>query len=147
MVGIGIDHISMTRRLPIGPDALGAVVARLRAETSGTVLRWNLGSHGVCEIDVLFPERRPAGGAEEPVRFATSMRLVGPEHGESVTVTVSLEGAGTDETVLEFHPTGPVDTWWCSHQAVYVELANATLEELAQELLFQHTRVRAELAS
>jgi hypothetical protein len=146
MVGIGIDHISMVRRLPVDAPTLGPVLARLRAETSGTVLRWNLGAHGSCEIDVLFADRQPSAGPGEPARYATSMRLLVPEHGESVTVTVALE-AGDDETVLECHPTGPVATWWCSHQSTYVELATATLEELVQELLFQHTRVRDELAS
>jgi len=148
MVGIGIDHISMARRLPIGAGTLGHVLGRLRAETSGTVLRWNLGSHGSCEIDVLFRNRPTmADGSDEPVRFATSMRLIGPNQATTVTVTVSLVARGDDVTVLEFRPTGPVDTWWCANQATYVDLANATLEELAQELLFQDTRVRAELAS
>jgi hypothetical protein len=148
MVGIGIDHISMARRLPIGAGTLVHVLGRLRSETSGTVLRWNLGSHGSCEIDVLFRNGPLAGdGSGAPVRFASSMRLIGPGHGESVTVTITLAADGEDGTVLEFRPTGPVDSWWCANQATYVELANATLEELAQELLFQHTRVRAELAS
>ena len=44
-------------------------------------------------------------------------------------------------------PAEAVAGWWSSHISQYLDLAHAALEELAQELLFQHARVREELAS
>jgi hypothetical protein len=142
MVGIGTNEISITRRIPIEPDALAPVLARLRAETSGSVLTWSLGERGSCEIDVTFRYPMPAGC----VGFATTGRLRDPQGIAVAPIMVSLVACGARESELAFHPAEPVAGWWSSHIPQYLDLAHAAVEELAQELLFQHTRVREELA-
>jgi hypothetical protein len=148
MVGIGIDHISIARRLPIEASELAPVLARLRAETSGSTLRWNLGERGSCDVEVTFtrpvngsgPNRAGTGG------FVSSASLSAPGCDENATVAVSLVGCDAQESQLEFHPATPIGDWWAAHLPAYLDLAHAALEELAQELLYQHTRVRAERA-
>jgi hypothetical protein len=142
MVGIGTDHIELTRRLPIDGGSLADVLARLRAETSGTILRWNLGARGSCEIDVSF-SGRPAEG----IGFTTSAKFWGPGRVAGASVQVVLVACEDDESQLEFHPAATVGDWWCDHISAFLDLAHAALEELAQELLWQHARVRDELAS
>jgi hypothetical protein len=139
MVGTDIDHISITRRLPIEGEALGDVLARLRAETSGTTLHWNLGTHGSCDVDVMFGPSR-AAGARNGV-WQTTAQLHGPGPSGGAAVDVSVTGCGPRESQLVFRPADPATL------RGRLELANAAIEELAQELLFQHSRVRDELAS
>ena len=143
MVGIGIDHISIARRLPIEADALAPVLERLRAETSGTTLRWNLGERGSCDVAVTFA--RMVNGAG-PGGFVSSASLSAPDCTGSATVVVSLVGCDSEESQLEFHPAAPIGDWWAAHLPVYLDIANAAVEELAQELLYQHARVRVERA-
>jgi hypothetical protein len=148
MVGIGIDHISIARRLPIGADALAPVLARLRAETSGTTLRWNLGERGSCGVEVTFTRKINGAGLNGAGTggFVSSASLSATGHDGSATVVVSLVGCDSQESQLEFHPATTIGDWWAAHLPAYLDLANAALEELAQELLYQHTRVRAEQA-
>jgi hypothetical protein len=143
MVGIGTDEISITRRLPIERDALAPVLARLRAETSGTILVWGLGERGSCELDVTFP----CPVARGAVGFATKGRLCDPERASIAPIVVSLVACSGAEAELAFHPAESVGGWWSTHLPQYLDLAHAAMEELAQELLFQHARVREELAS
>jgi hypothetical protein len=142
MVGIGIDHISIARRLPIDGGTLGHVIARLQAEASGTELRWSLGERGSCEVDVPFA-RGQVGGAG----FVTAARLWDVTHTSCAKVRVSLVRCKeAQESQLEFHPAEAITEWWSARLPAYLDLAHAALEELAQELLFQHTRVLHELA-
>jgi hypothetical protein len=141
MVGIGIDHISITRRLPIEGSSLGRVLARLQAETSGNQVRWNLGERGSCELDVTF-----ARGQAGATRFVTSARLWDPANTSCATVAVSLATCEGHESQLEIHPAEAIGEWWTVRLPAYLDLAHAALEELAQELLFQHTRVLDDLA-
>jgi hypothetical protein len=140
MVGIGIDHISITRRLPIDAGMLGHVLGRLRAETSGTTVSWNLGERGSCDLDVSFR----AGG--EPPVYASNATLHNRDRTASAAVTVTLAGCAMGEAQLEVHPSGSVGEWWSARLGAYLDLAHAALEELAQELLYQHARVQDELA-
>jgi hypothetical protein len=115
------------------------VIARLRAETSGSTLGWNLGERGSCELNVAFANRSGT--------FVTSARLWDPSRASYATVDVTLAPYDTHESLLEFHPAEAIGEWWSSRLPAYLDLAHAALEELAQELLFQHTRVRDDLAS
>jgi hypothetical protein len=138
MVGTDIDHLSITRRLPIDGAALGDVLARLRAETSGTTVHWNLGAHGSCDLAVMFSGPRGAGAGSGIWESTAQLRRPGQLPG--ATVEVSVAPCGPRESELEFRPTDAPAMRW------HLELANAAIEELAQELLFQHARVRDELA-
>jgi hypothetical protein len=140
MVGIDIDHISMARQLPIRPAALAAVVARLRAETSGTTLHWNLGNHGRCALDVLFA---PGDGSS----LTASARLWRADDAAPLTVAVLLLPRRTAATVLELRAAEPAGPWSDPQVAPFATVACAALDELEQELLFQHARVQDELAS
>ena len=140
MVGIGIDHISITRRMPIDAGMLAAVLARLRAETSGTIASWGLGERGSCDLDVTF---RAAG--TRSTAFETAAVLWNPSRNASAPVTVTASVCEAGESQLEIHPASPVGDWWRVHSGAYVDLAHAALEELAQEMLYQHARVRDEL--
>jgi hypothetical protein len=113
MVGIGIDHISITRRLPIDAGVLPAVVAGVGAGNGGPT---------------------PAGG-----------RGVSGRGGKAESVTVTATACAPGESELEIHPASPVAQWWEARLAAYLDLAYAALEELAQELLYQHARVLDEL--
>jgi hypothetical protein len=145
MVGIGIDQISITRRLPIEGETLGHVLARLRAETCGTTLRWSLGERGSCEFDLRFDrDVLDADGAR--IGYESTALLWDPAGCSPATVTVTLLGCDDGESQLDFVPGEALGTWWTAHLAAYLDLAHAALEELAQELLFQATRVRDELA-
>jgi hypothetical protein len=145
MVGIGIDDISITRRLPIEAATLGHVLARLRAEACGTTLRWSLGERGSCEFDLRFAnEVRAADG--EAIGYSSTALLRDPAGCSPAVVTVTLAGCENDESQLDFVPGEDLGVWWTAHLAAYLDLAHAALEELSQELLFQATRVRDELA-
>jgi hypothetical protein len=139
MVGMDINHLSIIRRLLIDAGALADVLARLRAETSGTTLHWSLGTHGSCDLDVMFGPSRAAGARSG--LWETTAQLQGPGPNPAVTVEVTVTGSGPRESQLVFRPADP------DAMRGHLELANAAIEELAQELLFQHARVRDELAS
>jgi hypothetical protein len=145
MVGIGIDQISITRRLPIEGSTLGHVLARLRAETCGTTLRWSLGDRGSCEFDLRF-DRQVLDGNGAVLGYESTAALWDPAGCSPATISVRLVGCEDDESQLEFHPAEDIGVWWTAHLAGYLDLAHAALEELAQELLFQAARVRDELA-
>jgi hypothetical protein len=144
MVGIGIDHISITRILPIEPAAIGHVLARLRAETSGTTARWNLGDRGGCDLEVTFAR---VGDLDcgEPA-FVSTAALWNPRRDACVKVSVSLAPCEERESELTLHPEHTLGEWFAVNLAAYLDLAHAAIEELAQELLYQQTRVRDELA-
>jgi hypothetical protein len=145
MVGIGIDQISITRRLPIEGDVLEHVLDRLRAEACGTTLRWSLGERGTCEFDLRF-DRKVLDADGTPIGYESTSALWDTAGCSPATITVTLVGCEDHESQLDFVPGETLGAWWTAHLAAYLDLAHAALEELAQELLFQATRVRDELA-
>jgi hypothetical protein len=140
MVGISVDHISITRRLPVDPAALGAVLARLRGETSGVTARWTLGGRGTCEVDVTFTSL----ARDEHAVFASAAMLWDPNRTQFATLDVTLSPCDGDESLLELVPAEPIGAWWHEHLSEYLDLAHAAVEELAQELLWQYSRVQAD---
>lgn len=143
MVGIGFDQISITRRLPIEGESLGPVLARLRVETCGTTLRWSLGDRGSCEFDLRF-DRQVVDADGAVLGYESTAALWDPAGCSPATISVRLVGCEDHESQLEFRPSEAIGEWWTAHLAAYLDLAHAALEELAQELLFQATRLRDE---
>jgi hypothetical protein len=139
MVDLGIDHISITRRLPIAPGALDAVVTRLRYENGGSTARWTLGERGSCEFDVTFSRADAA--------FLSTAMLWAPERQAFATLAVSLAPCDGGQTELALHPCEPIGEWWSDRLPAFLDLAHAALEELAEELLWQHSRVAHDRAS
>ncbi len=137
VVGIGIDHISVARRLPIDAEQLARVVARLRLDTDAPSVSWNLGDRGSCEVDTAFAPFSHEGG----IAFTTTALLWDTEHLGLATVNVTLVPCDERESELVFHPSEAIGDWWSARLPAYLDLAHAALEELAQELLWQHSRL------
>ncbi|MCU1426151.1 MAG: hypothetical protein JWL83_151 [Actinomycetia bacterium] len=140
MVGIGIDHISVARRLPIDAEQLARVVARLRLDAATPTVRWSLGDRGTCEVDTAFAPFAHEGG----LGFTTTALLWDPEQCGFASLDVTLVPCDPRESQLELHPSEAIGDWWTSRIPAYLDLAHAALEELAQELLWQQSRLADE---
>jgi hypothetical protein len=140
MVDTGIDHISITRRLEIEPTALDAVLARLRIENGSATARWRLGDRGTCEFDIMFVPAEIGGALD------STALLWAPDRAAFTTIAVTIVPCD-GEIEIGLFPTGPLADWWTNRLAAYLDLAHAALEELAQELLWQYSRVAHERAS
>ena len=125
--------ISVARTLPIDGALLGDVLLRLRRDSTGSVLRWTLGGRGAAEVDVSF---MTAGTS-----WTTTARLWN-ETGLAVTAaTLELEALSADEARLTLEPTLAPSPAWGDQAQGLLDLARATLDELAEELLWHATRV------
>jgi hypothetical protein len=138
MVGIDIDHISLGRRLPIDADHLARVVARLRLDAGATTLHWSLGDHGGCDIEVTFaPYAHPRG-----IAFTTTAVLWTTTG--AARMDVQLEPTDDGEAQITMSPATPDGTLGFVRGSALRSVdgvAHAALEELAQELLWQHSRL------
>ncbi len=123
-------NLSMQRTLPIDDALLGDVLLRLRRDTAGTVLCWNLGGRGSAEIDASFTSL----GAH----WHTTGRLWDPTGVALAGVTLLLEPAAVD-AVLTLQPR-TLPRWWQSRPGVFGDLARAVIDELAEELLWHAAR-------
>jgi hypothetical protein len=135
MVGTEIDHKSQARRLPIDAEHLARVVARLRLDVTTAALSWSLGERGNCEVDVSFaPFAHPHG-----IGFTTTALVWNPF--TAARLDVRLEPCADGESQLTMRPAEPATRSWADANRGDHELVEAALEELAQELLWQHSRL------
>ena len=145
-MGIGVGNISIARRLPIDRATLPRVLGRLRDETAGLMLHWQLGDRGACEVEVGFV--LDAHAAEVGVEQYFSTALLSDPQGRAIaSVEVTIGPCEGDESQLELHPAEQIGPWWNEHLGAYLDLAHAAIEELAQELLWYHSRLVGDSAA
>jgi hypothetical protein len=141
MSGIGVDHMSVARRVPIDAEALARVVARLRLDTDTPTVQWSLGERGSCEVETAFAPF----SAQLGIAFTTTGVLWDAAKTAPARIEVTLVPLDDRETELEIAPADPVGDWWSARLPAYRDLADAAAEELAQELLWHQSRVAAGL--
>jgi hypothetical protein len=133
--------ISVARALPIDAALVGDVLVRLRRDTRGTTMRWTLGERGSAELDVdFFPVFFGFVSNRVGPAWTTSARLWDPEAVAVTSAVVELTAVSTDTCELAIRPDLPLTPWWEAHAPALLALAQASLEELAEELLWQATR-------
>ena len=124
--------MSIGRTLPIDGALLSDVLLRFRRDSSASAQRWTLGDLGAAEVDVSFVS---AGAA-----WTTTARLWN-QTGLAVTAaTVQVIATGADEVRVTLVPTLPPAPAWGREGRLLADLARATLDELAEELLWHATR-------
>ena len=129
---------SAERALPIDATLLSAVLLRLRRDVADRQARWTLGTRGAMELDVHFVPATSAPGVLGPV-WTTTARLWDPAHLALATATIELAATSADHCALRLLTTD-LTPWWQERAREFVVLANAALDELAEELLWHATR-------
>ncbi|MDQ1435531.1 MAG: hypothetical protein QOF59_2347 [Actinomycetota bacterium] len=124
--------ISVERTLPIDGALLSEVLLRLRRDSVASALRWTLGTRGVAEVDVSF--------TTEGTQWATKVRLWNHAGLAVAAATLRVEATAVDSVVVTLEPTLPPAPAWGDTAEELTELARATLDELAEELLWHATR-------
>ena len=118
------------RTLPIDGVLLGEVLLRLRRDCPTSALRWTLGNRGVAEVDIAFTPTSTPG----ETGWTTTARLW-PNTGLTVTAaTVRCTATGIDEVQVTLEATGDLGL------VGLADLTRATVDELAEELLWYATR-------
>jgi hypothetical protein len=131
--------ISVTRALPIDAALLSDVLVRLRRDTAGSAARWTLGDRGVAELDVDFFPMLSASRASSPA-WSSTARLWDTDGVALVHVVIELYAIAADSCELIVRPQLPLTPWWTARLPDLIDLAGATLDELAEDLLFHATR-------
>jgi len=124
--------ISVARTLPIDGALLADVLRRLRRDTAGPALRWTLGDLGSAEVDINF-----VSGAEG---FATVARVWDGRGLAVASVALHITATAPDAVQVVLQPTSALTPWWQQRIAELLELAQAVINELAEELLWHATR-------
>ena len=124
--------ISVSRTLPIDGALLADVVRRLRRDAAGPALRWTLGDLGSAEVDINFVSGRDG--------FGTVARVWDPRGLAVASVALSLTAVAADAIQLRLRPTTALTPWWQERVGELLELAQAIINELAEELLWHATR-------
>jgi len=120
--------ISVERTLPIDGALLGDVVLRLRRDSTATALRWTLGDRGTAEVDTCFTS---AGSG-----WTTTARLWNATGRAVTAATIQLVAIGADEVRLTLEPNSEPAPVWGDGAGELSVLARATVDELAEELLW-----------
>ena len=129
-------NINAARALPIDAALIGDVLRRLRRDTRGSATTWALGAYGSAEIDIDFA---PAPPGPIPA-WTTTARLWDPAAVAMARAVVELTAASADTCLLTARPETPLAPWWAARMPELLGLAMATLDELAEELLWHATR-------
>ena len=124
--------IRVARTLPIDGSLLGDVLLRLRRDTQGAAVRWNLGARGAVEIEVNFVSDGPV--------WRTSGRIWDRNGLALAPVEWALDPRADDDVELTVAPSGELSPWWQSRVPDLLDLAHAALNELAEELLWHAAR-------
>jgi hypothetical protein len=120
--------ISVVRILPIDGALLGDVLLRLRRDSGASALRWTLGERGTAEVDTCFTSAGPGWTTEARLWNAT---------GRAVTAaTLQLVATDVDEVQLTLEPSPAPAQVWGDEAHELSDLARATVDELAEELLW-----------
>jgi hypothetical protein len=114
-------RISVTRVLPMDSPLLADALRRLRRDATGGVLRWGLGDRGTVEVDATFTSHGPA--------WTTGARLWDTRGRALALVSLELVADGTDVALTLRAPAPEL-----------CDLAQAVVDELAEELLWHATR-------
>jgi hypothetical protein len=124
------QRINVARALPIDGALLGDALLRLRRDTAGTSLRWNLGDRGAVEIDVSF--------VSAP-QWRTTARVW--DSGGLALATCALEiNTAVDSVSVRLAVDHPLLPWWTERIARLLDLVQAAIDELAEELLWHASR-------
>jgi hypothetical protein len=124
---MGPGGISVTRTLPIDAALIAVVVLRLRRDTPGGVVRWTLGDRGAVEVDAAFATRGSTWSTTGHVWDATGRAMA--------VVTLEIATAG-DDVQLTLRPTSTLSAWWQGRVPDLLDLAQAVVDELSEELLW-----------
>ncbi|HWS48063.1 MAG TPA: hypothetical protein VN636_19530 [Acidimicrobiia bacterium] len=124
--------ISVTRTLPIDGALLADVLLRLRRDTGASALRWTLGDRGAAEVDVNFTT---AGSS-----WITAARVWDASGLAVASVGLRVMATGADTVSLTLQPTSALTPRWLDQLPVLLDLAQAVIDEVAEELLWHATR-------
>jgi hypothetical protein len=124
--------INVERSLPIDAALLGDVLLRLRRDSPASALRWTLGDRGAAEVEVSFASDGPA--------WTTRARLWNYAGLAMTTATVRLAVVAPDEVRLTLEPTVSASSPSGDDALSMADLGQATVDELAEELLWHATR-------
>jgi hypothetical protein len=120
------------RLLPIDGALLSEVLLRLRRDSVASALRWTLGTRGVAEVDVSF--------TTEGTQWTTQARLWNHTGLAVAAATLRVEATAVDEVCVTLEPTLPPAQTWGTAAGELTLLAQAAVDELAEELLWHATR-------
>jgi len=129
-------EICIARSLPIDAALVGDVLLRLRRDTPGPTTAWTLGGRGSAELDVDFFE---APAATTPT-WTTTARLWDPGAIAVARTVVEVAATASDSCSVSIRADQPLSPWWTDRRPALTDLANAALDELSEELLWQATR-------
>jgi hypothetical protein len=124
------QRINVARALPIDGALLGDALLRLRRDAGGAPLRWNLGDRGAVEIDVNF--------VSSP-EWHTTVRVWDTGGLALATCTLDITTA-VDRVTVQLTVDHPLLPWWAERIARLLDLVQASLDELAEELLWHASR-------
>jgi hypothetical protein len=122
---------NVTRAVAIDGAFLGDVLLHLRRDAAAPVLRWTLGDRGTAEIDACFDSSGTG--------WKAAARLWSPNGLAVAAAVVHAEAVGSDEVALTLEPTLP-PAGWGEGAEPFTALAECTLDELAEELLWHASR-------
>ena len=130
--------ISVERMLAIDGALLGDVVLRFRRDSTSSALRWTLGDRGTAEVDTCFTS---AGSG-----WTTKARLWNATGRAVTAATLQLVATDADEVRLTLEPNLEPAPVWGEGACQLSDLARATVDELAEELLWHamHAGVSSE---
>jgi hypothetical protein len=133
--------ISVARALPIDAALVDDVLVRLRRDAHGPTVTWTLGTRGSAELDVaFFPVFFGFTASGAGPAWTTNARLWDPSAIAVAAAVVELNAIANDTCELTIRPELPLTPWWEARLPVLAEIAQATVDELAEELLWQATR-------
>jgi len=128
----------VTRALPIDAALLDGVLRRLRRDAAGPLTRWTLGAHGSMELDIDFLPVLGAGRIGPT--WTSAVRLWPHDQVAVAQMTVEIGARDADTCEIALRPARALDPWWGAHERALRELAQAALDELAEELLWHASR-------
>jgi hypothetical protein len=131
--------ISVARTLSIDAALVPNVLIRLRRDVPGGVARWTLGGRGSAEVDVEFFPTVSEAGAAGPV-WSSTARLWGPVGVAMLAAVAEILTQAVDTCELVLRPATDLAPWWTARLPALLDLAQAALDELGEELLFHATR-------
>jgi hypothetical protein len=140
--------INMVRGLPIDAALIGDVLVQLRRDALGYPIAWTLGNRGSADLDVeFFPVLSAANGALAEgagpyPAWTTTARLWDRDGLAVLHSVVEVTAVSGDACKLTIRPAMPLTPWWSARMPALLDLAQAALDELAEELLWHATRER-----
>jgi hypothetical protein len=135
--------IRVVRGLPIDAALIGDVLVQLRRDALGCPMAWTLGNRGSADLDAeFFPVLSAVTDDPTAARpaWTTTARLWDRDGLAVVHAVVEVTAVSGDACEVVVRPELPLTPWWSSRIPMLTELAQATLDELAEELLWHATR-------